>query len=206
MELSLQDTFYGCAVFTALYGDIYYDEGLAHRCYEQGHIAPDHVAAAMKSEIESGEPATQIALLNAYPFLTYKIAEIKGLSDSSRREQKSVGLDQCTEDEAAQFERLNMEYKEKFGFPFIIAVRVEKNRHAILEKFKERINNGPETELRNALDAIHVIADFRIKILKEAMGIATTGMPDYKPSTSSPLEFTPKTPLHPSPSAFPRRP
>ena len=84
------------------------------------------------------------------------------LTDFSTTEQKSAGLNDCTDDEIKLFEKLNEEYFSKFSFPFIMAVK-EKNKSEIISSFMMRKNNSKEEERANALEQINKIAWLRIK-------------------------------------------
>ncbi len=112
--------------------------------------------------MENATRKQQIDLLNAYPDLSYKIRDLNALSRNSRSEQLGVGLDQCSPAEGLELETLNTRYKDKFGFPFIIAVRGVRNRYDILDAMRKRIKNDREKELRTALEQIHKIAGFRL--------------------------------------------
>ena len=101
-------------------------------------------------------------LIIAHPLLAGKKAQNNELTDFSTTEQKSAGLNDCTEDEIKLFEKLNEEYFEKFNFPFIMAVK-EKNKSAIIASFLERKNNTRDQERTNALNEINKIAWLRIK-------------------------------------------
>ena len=65
----------------------------------------------------------QLALLRAHPDLAIRAARADAERGLTRNEQSSAGLDRLTDEEYARFGRLNAQYREKFGFPFIIAVR-----------------------------------------------------------------------------------
>ena len=67
-------------------------------------------------------------------------------------------------EEFAEFQKLNQEYKEKFGFPFIVAVK-GLTRPQILQAFRERVHNPLEVEFQTALEQIHKIAGFRLEAL-----------------------------------------
>jgi len=86
------------------------------------------------------------------------------MASSSISEQSAAGLDQCSTEEQAAFKRLNHEYRDKFGFPFIVAVK-GMTRGEILDVFKQRLQNDHETEFQNALQQIHKIARFRLEKL-----------------------------------------
>ncbi|MEX0706608.1 MAG: 2-oxo-4-hydroxy-4-carboxy-5-ureidoimidazoline decarboxylase, partial [Woeseia sp.] len=73
-------------------------------------------------------------------------------------------IDQCTPEEFARFQSLNKKYREKFGFPFIMAVR-DSNRHAILAAFEQRLENSTDEEFERAIAEIHKIARLRLAAL-----------------------------------------
>ena len=77
----------------------------------------------------------------------------------SKNEQKEASLNQCSEDEIREFEKLNKEYKKKFAFPFIIAVK-GKNKEEILNNFRQRITNDINLEFEEAKKQVKKIASF----------------------------------------------
>jgi len=105
---------------------------------------------------DSGENA-QLALVRAHPDLANRVA----MSKESTNEQIGAGLDACTTEEFNEFQRLNDEYKRKFDFPFIMAVRGLDRAH-ILATFRNRLKGARDDELRMALDQIHRIAALRL--------------------------------------------
>ncbi len=110
---------------------------------------------------ENATKDKQLKILNAHPDLANK-TKISLLTPDSLKEQTSAGLDQCTEVEFDEFKRLNEQYKKKFGFPFILAVK-EKNKNEILDNFKKRISFDPTTEFDEALKQVKQIANLRLK-------------------------------------------
>ncbi len=117
----------------------------------------------MLSEIMlSSNSDMQDDLITAHPLLAGKKAQNNELTDFSTTEQKSAGLNDCTDDEIKLFEKLNEEYFSKFNFPFIMAVK-EKNKSEIISTFLERKNNSRDEERTNALVEINKIAWLRIK-------------------------------------------
>ena len=95
---------------------------------------------------------------NSHP----ELAVEKKLTEESKQEQNSANLNQCSDKEFNEFKKLNLNYKTKFGFPFIIAVK-GKNRIEILESFRKRINNSIETEFEEAKEQVKKIALLRLK-------------------------------------------
>ena len=84
------------------------------------------------------------------------------MTKASLSEQASADLTNCSPQEFKTFQTLNAQYKEKFGFPFIMAVRGY-NRREILENFKKRRHNDTNTEFATALEQVHLIAYLRLK-------------------------------------------
>ena len=94
------------------------------------------------------------------------------LTRDSSAEQQSAGIDQCTADEYRQFQSLNERYKDKFGFPFVMAVR-NSNRHEILAAFAERLQNDTAAETDRAISEIHKIAGLRLEAMTNERGTGT---------------------------------
>ena len=101
-------------------------------------------------------------LIKSHPMLAGKKAQKNELTEFSTSEQKSAGLNDCTEDEVTLFQELNHQYIDKFGFPFIMAIK-EKNKSEIKAGFIERQSNSMKQEKQNALAEINKIAWLRIK-------------------------------------------
>ena len=99
-----------------------------------------------------------IKILNSHPEL---VVEQK-LTNESKKEQKGAGLNECSKEEVEEFKKLNLNYKKKFGFPFIIAVK-GKNKNDILNYFRTRIKNSFDEEFIEAKKQVREIATFRFK-------------------------------------------
>jgi 2-oxo-4-hydroxy-4-carboxy-5-ureidoimidazoline decarboxylase len=102
--------------------------------------------------------ADQLALLRAHPDLGSRVQ----MADASVQEQASVGLDQLTPEDYERFLSLNQRYREKFGFPFIMAVAGQ-TQAAILSAFAQRLENPESTEIQQALQEVSKIAGFRLQ-------------------------------------------
>ena len=112
--------------------------------------------------VESASPTEKIALIRAHPDLVGKLAASGSLSAESAREQAAAGLDAVTPDEAARFTRYNAEYRDRFGFPFVICAR-ENKKEAILRAFPRRLNQTRDQEIATAISEIAKIAWLRLK-------------------------------------------
>lgn len=123
--------------------------------------------AAMVRVVRGGSREEQLALLRAHPDLAGRAARAGNLSAASLAEQSSAGLDRVTDEEHERFGRLNAGYREKFGFPFIIAVR-KQDKTAILAAFERRLGNTVEEEIEAALAQIFDITRLRLDALVKA--------------------------------------
>lgn len=103
----------------------------------------------------------QVALIRDHPDLVGRAALAGTLGAASTGEQAAAGLDHLTADEVAAFTRLNAEYRERFGFPFVICAR-ENKKDAILAGFEARLGNAREREIATALDEIGKIGWLRL--------------------------------------------
>ncbi|NCF15181.1 MAG: 2-oxo-4-hydroxy-4-carboxy-5-ureidoimidazoline decarboxylase [Gammaproteobacteria bacterium] len=154
--------------FVARYAGIY-----EHSSWVAESIAPvamdvtetDRIAELMADCVDNADTEKQLALIRAHPDLAGK-AQIAGeLTAESTEEQASAGLDQCSKVEYERFQALNDAYKDKFSFPFVMAVRGS-SRKQILDAFSARLRNGYDLEFETALMEIHKIARLRLGALE----------------------------------------
>lgn len=122
------------------------------------------LATIFASCVDRADHERKLALIRAHPDLAGKAAMSGELTEESNAEQASAGIDQCTKEEYEQFQELNERYKDKFGFPFVMAVR-DSNRQEILAAFVSRLGNDTETEFETAINEIHKIARLRLQEL-----------------------------------------
>jgi len=123
--------------------------------------------AAMVAAVRHASRDEQLALLRAHPDLAGRAGRAEAMSTSSVAEQSSAGLDRLNDAELARFGRLNAAYREKFGFPFIIAVR-RHDKHEILAAFETRLLNTSAQEIDTALVQVFEIARLRLDRLVSA--------------------------------------
>ena len=107
---------------------------------------------------ENSDNKTILEILNLHP----ELAVEKKLTANSEEEQNKANLKECTPEEFNEFKKLNIEYKKKFNFPFIIAVK-GKNKNEILNYFRKRINNSLDEEFLEAKKQVKKIATFRLE-------------------------------------------
>ncbi|ETX11382.1 OHCU decarboxylase [Marinomonas ushuaiensis DSM 15871] len=119
------------------------------------------IQQAMRDIVDQSSDEQKLMLLRAHPDLAGKAAAVGELTDASKSEQAGAGLDQCTDIELAHFLQINDQYRQKFGFPFIMAVKGA-TKEQILAGFEERTPNDLETEFARAINEVHKIAGFRL--------------------------------------------
>jgi 2-oxo-4-hydroxy-4-carboxy-5-ureidoimidazoline decarboxylase len=124
-----------------------------------------HIVAmedAMAAIVAHAPHLDQLKLLRAHPELASKAAIDKTLTHASNAEQASAGLDRLTPEEFDRFHDLNRRYRDRFGFPFIICVRLT-DKAGILAAMRERLENTEEYEIETALREIGKIVHLRLK-------------------------------------------
>ena len=124
----------------------------------------DDLLGGLMSTVHRASPEEQLALIRAHPELAGKAAIDRTLTDASAAEQASAGLDRLTPAEYEQFHALNHAYSERFGFPFIICVRLT-DKAGILAAIARRLENDRDAEISTALAQIGEIVRLRIEAL-----------------------------------------
>lgn len=157
------------ASFVAKFGGIYeHSSWVAQRAapHLEESLAVDDVARVMADCVDNASTERRLELIRAHPDLAGKAQVAGELTAESTTEQTSAGLDQCTQPEYEQFQSLNDRYKEKFGFPFVMAVR-DSSRQQILAMFERRLQNEYDDEFEAALVEIHKIARLRLETMDQ---------------------------------------
>ena len=149
----------GKSEFVSIFGNIFEKtEWIAEKCYSfKPYNNLEELNSKMIEIFENAEKEKHLEIINSHPDLAVE----KNLTIESKNEQKNANLNQCTEEEFIEFEKLNKEYKKKFDFPFIIAVK-GKNKKEILNIFRQRIRNDINLEFEEAKKQVKKIANFRI--------------------------------------------
>ena len=159
-------------VFVERFGGIFeHSPWVAQRAWAD-ELSPAHdtalgLAAALAFQFRAASAEERLGVLVAHPDLAGKLAQARRLTASSTEEQASAGLDALTDEERTRFTGLNDAYVEKFGFPFIIAVR-DNTKASILAAFEKRIANDHDTEFATACKQVERIGFLRLKALLPA--------------------------------------
>lgn len=116
---------------------------------------------AMSSIVDNATTEQSLTLLCAHPDLCAKIEALKTLTKESQVEQSSAGLHTLTDEEKAAFTKMNSEYREKFGFPFILAAR-NATKYTVLSAVEGRLQLTRPAEFAGALVQVGKIAWMRL--------------------------------------------
>jgi OHCU decarboxylase len=155
--------------FIAKFGGVFeHSPFIAERAYDSGLIfvplTAKGVHAALVSVFRKASHEERLGVLRAHPDLAGKLAIAGELTEESRQEQAGAGLDCLSPGEHARFTELNSAYVQKFGFPFIIAVR-GLSKQDILFAFEERVSNTVQQEFGTATAQVEKIALLRLNAL-----------------------------------------
>ena len=165
-----------CESFVAALGWVFEDSAwVAERASARRPFSTlDEVHAAMISAVKSASIDEQLALLRAHPDLGVLRLNADGADErrlagppvslASHREQTGAGFDALTRDELARLRTLNAAYREKFGFPFLFAVKGSTTQD-ILAALERRLVSTRDVEHEEALRQVYRIARFRLEEL-----------------------------------------
>jgi 2-oxo-4-hydroxy-4-carboxy-5-ureidoimidazoline decarboxylase len=145
--------------FVALAGPVFEHSPWIAEAAEKSRPLPSREAlhALMCYYVRTAPREKQLALIRAHPDLVGRAV----LTSESTREQSAAGLMELSAEERAQFDRYNREYREKFGFPFVICAR-RNDKEKILFAFSVRLDHTMEEEIAAALQEIYLIANLRL--------------------------------------------
>ncbi|MCR9214486.1 MAG: 2-oxo-4-hydroxy-4-carboxy-5-ureidoimidazoline decarboxylase [Proteobacteria bacterium] len=157
------------AEFIDTFGEVYeHSRWVAEKALEAGISTEldkiENMAVLLAQIVANSDENMRMDLIKSHPDLAGKAAVAGNLTEASTAEQAGAGLESCTAEEFAEFQSFNDAYKEKFGFPYVQAVK-NSNRHEILAGFKRRLKNTSEQEFSAALAEIDKIALFRLQDL-----------------------------------------
>jgi 2-oxo-4-hydroxy-4-carboxy-5-ureidoimidazoline decarboxylase len=150
------------AEFTRIVGPVFeHSPWIAARTAAQRPFASrENMHAALVATVNKASDDEKLSLIRAHPDL---IGDAP-LTAASQAEQASAGLQDASAEEAKQFREFNRQYRERFGFPFVICARLNK-KDAIARAFPVRLRNSREQEMETALQEIYKIAELRLQDL-----------------------------------------
>lgn len=117
---------------------------------------------AMISVVGEASLEEKLALIRAHPELAGREAKEGALTADSSSEQGRLGFTALARDEFLKMQDLNRAYREKFGFPCIVALRLHASRESVIAEMQRRLGNNAQAELHNALEQIGHITRGRL--------------------------------------------
>lgn len=150
--------------FVAAFGAVYEETpAIAHKIWsKRPFTSVTALQQQMATHVNRLPKSQQLTLIRAHPDLGSRAK----MAPASIQEQSGVGLNRLSVREYKRFQALNRAYTEKFGFPFIAAVK-NHTKDSILEAFEQRLSHSQTEEILKALAEINQIAAFRLKELVE---------------------------------------
>jgi 2-oxo-4-hydroxy-4-carboxy-5-ureidoimidazoline decarboxylase len=151
------------AQFIVLYGRLFeHSPWVAERAWGYRPFTDgEALHAALLRVLNEADAHERLALVRAHPELADKAAIAAGLTEDSAAEQSGAGLDRLSEAEFDEFHGLNRTYRERFGFPFIICVKLH-DKASILAAMRRRLDSSPQAEIDEALAQVGLISRFRL--------------------------------------------
>jgi OHCU decarboxylase len=142
--------------FVARFGGVFeHSPWVAQRAWKRKPFhSVDALHQAMMQVVAQAKRDEQLALVRAHPELAGAEANESTLTVDSSSEQGRLGFTVLSRDEWLQMAELNRRYREKFGFPCIVALRLHATRSSVVAEMQRRAGNDSETELKNALEQI----------------------------------------------------
>lgn len=155
------------AEFVAAYGGVFeHSPWVAERAWARRPFA-DAAAlhAAMAAAVREATEAEQLALVRAHPELAGREALAGELTADSTGEQGRLGFTALSREEFERVARANAAYRERFGFPCIVALRLHAGRATVIAEMERRVANDRATELAAAIGQIEAITRGRLERL-----------------------------------------
>ena len=155
----------GESEFVARLGGVFeHSPWVAQRAWSARPFASlDALHKSMMQMVTTAGRDEQLALLRAHPELAGREASEGTLTADSGSEQARLGFTRLDRDQFRKMAELNRSYREKFGFPCIVALRLHESRDSVMFEMARRLAGEPEAELKTALDQIGHIARGRLE-------------------------------------------
>jgi allantoate deiminase/N-carbamoyl-L-amino-acid hydrolase len=131
---------------------------------------------AMSAAVLDAGETMQLALIRAHPELAGRAALRGEVTAASTSEQKGAGLSALTESQLALLTSLNAKYADRFGFPFVLAVKGH-TAESVIASLGGRLDHDALEERSVALAEICRIGYFRLAdLVEEPLGDAILAM------------------------------
>ena len=144
------------AAFVArLGGVVEHSPWVVERAWAQAPFACfNRLYEALARCIHDATRPEQIALLRVHPELAGREAVAGTMTPDSSAEQARLGLMALSPQTMARLAALNRAYQARFGFPFIVALRLHDSLDSVLLAGETRLAHDPDTEMPIALNQV----------------------------------------------------
>ena len=155
----------GKSDFVARLGGVFeHSPWVAERAWHKRPFASlEDLHRVMLGAVGDASREEKLSLIRAHPELAGGEAVEGKLTLASTGEQARLGFNRLSKNELEQMNELNRRYREKFGFPCIVALKLHRDRQSVMAEMERRSNNDQEEEIRNALQQIGHIARGRLE-------------------------------------------
>jgi chitin deacetylase len=155
------------ALFVERFGDLYeHTPQLAEQVHRAGLSSAQDSAeglhAAFLQALRALSRDDKLALIRAHPELAGREAAAGSLTDASTGEQGRLGFNALSRAEFDRVSDINRRYREKFGFPVVVALALHASRDTVIAEMARRIDSDLETEIGAAVEQIGHIAHGRL--------------------------------------------
>ena len=153
--------------FVSLLGPVFeHSPWVAERAFARRPFASTAaVHGAMMESVNRASGIEQLTLIRAHPELAGREAVEGGLTADSSTEQGRLGFTALSRAEFERMGDINRRYRERFGFPCIVALALHADRASVIAEMESRIDNAPEDERAAALGQIGHITRARLEKL-----------------------------------------
>lgn len=118
------------------------------------------LAARIETEIGALSGEDRLRLLRAHPELAPN-APLQ-MTQASQDEQARLSLGQPPADLRAELTELNRRYRDRHGFPFIIALHAAADLETVLARFRDSLDRDTDAEIARALGEVVSVARARL--------------------------------------------
>ncbi len=150
--------------FVVAFGGVFeHSPWVAERCAARrpfGSVDALHVA--MMQAVRCASEAEQLALLRAHPELAGREATAGTLTTDSTSEQGRLGFTALSREELDRVAGINRRYRERFGFPCIVALRLHETRASVIAEMERRTGAARDEEIATALAQVGHITRGRL--------------------------------------------
>ena len=151
--------------FVALFGSVFeHSPWVAREAWkERPFDSVDGLFRSMRDAVGDADVDRQLALICAHPELAGREAAQGDLTADSSGEQARLGFLSLDRSHFEQMGELNRTYRQRFGIPCIVALKLHASRASVMAEMQRRLGNTAQAELANALEQIGHIARARLE-------------------------------------------